>query len=144
MSTLIPAITPNTPVPTDEVAPPLRILVVEDNSDLCQLVCELLYGFGHIVLPAGSGEEALESLEIGTKFDVLLSDVNLPGISGVELARKVLAVEPGTHIIFASGYGDFLTSNIDFPAHSLTKPYDITYLHQLLATLKPLTHAPTH
>ncbi|MES2831616.1 MAG: response regulator [Pseudomonadota bacterium] len=114
---------------------PLRILVVEDNLDLCQLVCELLGSFGHVAIPVGSGEDALVALDSATDFDVLLSDVSLPGMSGVDLARRVIALAPEMHVIFASGYGVSLTANLDFPAHSLTKPYDIDHLHQLLLSL---------
>lgn len=117
-------------------APPLRILVVEDNPDLRQLVCELLCNFGHDAMPVGSAEDALAELDAGAGFDVLLSDVSLPGMSGIDLARRVVAIVPGMHVIFASGYGDSLTANVDFPAHSLTKPYDINHLHQLLVSFR--------
>lgn len=116
--------------------PPLRILVVEDNSDLCELVCELLRIFGHTVIPAGNGEEVIASLNADCSFDVLLSDVSLPGMSGIDLARKVRALMPAIQIVFATGYSNGLAANIDFPAHLFTKPYDIDELQQLLATFK--------
>ena len=133
------------PVPADSVVTPqipasdapvrgLRILVVEDNSDLCQLVCELLDTFGHVAHAAATGEEALVAAR-GQRFDVLLTDVRLPGISGVDLARKIHADTPATHIIFASGYGAAVSVNIGFPAHSMAKPYDIEQLQTLLMSL---------
>ncbi len=112
----------------------LRILVVEDNADLCQLVCELLENFGHLPTPAGSGEEALTLISTA-RFDILLTDVRLPGISGIELARRVKLEVPDVQVIFASGYGVAVTVNVGFPAHSLAKPYDIHQLQVLLESL---------
>ena len=112
----------------------LRILVVEDSVDLCQLVCELLDNFGHQPTPAASGEEAL-AVFAQADFDILLTDVRLPGISGIELARRIVTEKPDVQVIFASGYGVSLTANVGFPAHSLAKPYDIHQLQTLLASL---------
>lgn len=112
----------------------LRILVVEDSADLCQLVCELLDTFGHLPTPAATGEEAL-TLIAQDDFDVLLTDVQLPGISGIELAHRIVAEKPAVQVIFASGYGVGLTANVGFPSHSLAKPYDIHQLQILLQSL---------
>ena len=115
--------------------PPLRILVVEDNPDLCQLVCELLDSFGHATTAVGSAEQALRCIA-AAEFDVLLTDVRLPGMSGIDLARSLVAQKPDVQVIFASGYGAALTANVGFPAHSLAKPYDIDQLHALLESLR--------
>jgi CheY-like chemotaxis protein len=114
---------------------PLRLLVVEDNEDLRLLVCELLETFGHVVVAAANGETAVRWVEAGA-FDVLLTDVNLPGMSGIDLARRVLSARPETHVIFASGYGTSLTANVDFPSHALAKPYEIDDLQALLVSLR--------
>jgi CheY-like chemotaxis protein len=75
------------------------------------------------------------------QFDVLFTDVSLPGMSGVDLARQALQQRPQLAILFASGYGDELTRRLEFPAQSLQKPYDIeqlqTMLEQIAATLRP-------
>ncbi len=115
--------------------PPLRILLVEDNADLCQLVCELLDTFGHATTAVGSAEDALERMA-AAQFDVLLTDVRLPGMSGIDLARRMVAQQPDVQVIFASGYGAALTANVGFPAHSLAKPYDIEQLHAMLESLR--------
>ena len=112
----------------------LRILLVEDNADLCQLVCNLLEHFGHMPVAVESAEAALLRLA-DAQFDVLLTDVSLPGMSGIELARKVLPTNPQMHIIFASGYGASVTAHLGFVAHSLLKPYDIEQLQALLNSL---------
>ena len=110
---------------------PLRLLVVEDNADARYLVCETLRALGHEVHPAASGEEALPELS-RQSFDILFTDVSLPGMSGVDLARRALQQAPGLELMFASGYGDELTRHLEFPARSLQKPYDIEQLQSAL------------
>ena len=112
----------------------LRILVVEDNEDSRILVCELLNTLGHTVTGVGSAEEALEALGNG-RFDTLFTDVSLPGISGVELARKAAVMAPGIAIVFASGYGASISAHLDIPSRSLAKPYDIHQLRAVLAAV---------
>ncbi|WDZ94234.1 PAS domain S-box protein [Herbaspirillum sp. WKF16] len=109
----------------------LRLLVVEDNIDSQQLVCELLETLGHAARGVTSGEEAEQALEEQT-FDVLFTDVNLPGISGVDLAKKALVRFPELAVIFASGYGAMVARNVGFASHSLPKPYDIDQLQDIL------------
>ncbi|MET3133058.1 CheY-like chemotaxis protein [Oxalobacteraceae bacterium GrIS 1.11] len=112
----------------------LRILVVEDNLDAQFLVCEMLGAFGHQVQALSHGEQAVAILA-ASHFDVLFTDVGLPGISGVELARNALRSQPGLHIIFASGFGDTLTKHVEFAATALQKPYDMDQLEQALTRI---------
>lgn len=121
------------PVPLQPVIG-LRILVVEDNLDAQHLVCELLESLGHHAAGHASGEAALEALA-GDEFDVLFTDVNLPGISGVELARRARAVKPSLQVVFASGYGNVITKNAGMDAFSLPKPFDIEQLETVLASI---------
>jgi CheY-like chemotaxis protein len=112
----------------------LRILVVEDNLDSQYLVCEMLKAFGHHADGVGDAEAALGMLN-AANYDVLFSDVSLPGMSGVELARQGLVIQPSMHVIFASGYGDTLLRHLPFPFVSLQKPYE---MEQLQGTLDEL------
>ncbi|MGZ5198445.1 MAG: response regulator [Telluria sp.] len=109
----------------------LRILVVEDNLDSQYLVCEMLHAFGHEADGVGHPDDALARLA-ANRYDLLFSDVSLPGMSGVDLARKALAAQPGLRVIFASGYGDTLLRHLDFPYLSLTKPYEVEQLQAAL------------
>lgn len=121
------AVTAEAPRPPDS----LRVLVVEDNPDALYLVCEMLRAFGHQVQAATHGEDAAGMLS-KAPFDVLLTDVSLPGMSGIELARGALRERPGLKIIFASGHGDALTRHLDFAAASLQKPYEFEQLEAIL------------
>ncbi|RFP16258.1 MULTISPECIES: response regulator [unclassified Duganella] len=125
------ALAPAQAAPPAEVARPLHLLVVEDNADARYLVCETLRALGHEVHAAATGEDALPELA-RLSFDVLFTDVSLPGMSGVELARQALKQAPALQLLFASGYGDELTRHLEFPAQSLQKPYDIEQLQAAL------------
>ncbi len=109
----------------------LRMLVVEDNLDAQYLVCEMLRAIGHEVDSVSDGEAALRKLEEAT-FDVLFSDVSLPGMSGVELARQAVGRWPALRVVFASGYSGSLTEQLEFPAEAIQKPYDIEQLQAIL------------
>jgi CheY-like chemotaxis protein len=110
---------------------PLRILVVEDNVDSQYLVCEMLRAFGHHADGVGHPDDALSLLAKG-RYDVLFTDVSLPGMSGVELARKSRGDAPSMQVIFASGYGDTLLRHVEFPYLSLQKPYELDQLQAAL------------
>lgn len=112
----------------------LRVLVVEDNADAQYLVCEMLRVFGHEADGVGHAEGALPLLD-GAAYQVLLSDVSLPGMSGVELARLALRRQPSLQVVFASGYGDALLRHVEFPYQSLQKPFEIDQLQALLARI---------
>jgi CheY-like chemotaxis protein len=119
---------------------PMRILVVEDNVDSQYLVCEMLRAFGHHADGVGHPEDALKHLAAGP-YDVLFTDVSLPGMSGVELARKAIADAPAMQVIFASGYGDTLLRHLEFPYLSLQKPYELDQLQKALDTVAAATPA---
>jgi CheY-like chemotaxis protein len=128
------ALTPSAPAEQPSDPAGLRILVVEDNLDSQYLVCEMLRAFGHDNDGVADAEAALERLAAGS-YNVLFTDVSLPGISGIELARRARATDPRIHVIFASGYGDTLLRQIEFPYVSLQKPYEIEQLQKVLADI---------
>ena len=109
-----------------------RILVVEDNADAREMLCELLGMLGHSAQGAPSAEAALQAMD-GLDFDVLLTDIGLPGMSGTDLARQLKRDRPELRVVFASGYG--APEGLDFEAAVLPKPYDLAQLEQALAGL---------
>ncbi|MES2129599.1 MAG: response regulator [Pseudomonadota bacterium] len=122
-------------MPPAPASAPLRVLIVEDNADALFLACEMLKALGYNVAGAADAEAALAELA-QARFDVLFSDVSLPGMSGIALARQALARQPGLQVIFASGYADTLTSDLDFPCVSLPKPYELERLQAVLAAVQ--------
>jgi two-component system cell cycle sensor histidine kinase/response regulator CckA len=83
------------------------ILVAEDEESVRGLIKHLLTARGYRVLDALDGREALRLLaQHGTSIDLLLTDMVMPGMSGRELADKVLAARPDLKIIYMSGYAD--------------------------------------
>ena len=85
----------------------LTILVVEDEAAVRRIVRSLLERAGHRVLEADCGTAALELVEGGdSRPDVLLTDVVMPGMGGVDVADAVTAVSPGLRCVFMSGYAD--------------------------------------
>jgi CheY-like chemotaxis protein len=110
----------------------LTILVVEDNIDSQYLVCEMLKAFGHEADGVAHPDDAL-ALLASRRYDVLFSDVSLPGMSGVELAQRAVNDNPALRVIFASGYGDTLLRHLTFPYLSLQKPYELDQLQDALA-----------
>lgn len=109
----------------------LRILVVEDNEDALQMLCELLEALGHLPHGVSSAEDAISALD-NKVFDVLLTDVGLPGKSGVELAREAREACPSLRIVFSSGYGA-VGGEDRLAALSLPKPYTMERLMDVLA-----------
>jgi CheY-like chemotaxis protein len=83
------------------------ILVVEDEQMIRSLVTAVLEGCGYRVLGAASGEEAMEMAgSEKAPIGLLLTDVVMPGISGVDLASRLGRGRPGLKVLFMSGYTD--------------------------------------
>ncbi len=125
---------PVTPPPPPPAAGARRILVVEDNPDLLEMACELLARLGHLVKGVESGEEALA--RVGEEaFDVLLTDLALPGCSGIDVARQARVLQPALQVIVASGYGAPESATLGFPFAVLPKPYSLDQLRDVVTTL---------
>lgn len=77
------------------VGRPLTILLVEDEPVSRRVGSEMLRALGHRVTPAASGEEALALFEGGGSFDCVLLDLHMPGVDGLETARRLRGREPG-------------------------------------------------
>lgn len=93
------------PVSTDEQPPQIRILVVDDEATLRELLAEALTEDGYAVGTASSGGEALERLRApGEEFDVIVTDLKLPGASGVEIVREARLANPQSAVIVMTGY----------------------------------------
>jgi signal transduction histidine kinase/CheY-like chemotaxis protein/CHASE3 domain sensor protein len=129
---------PPSPVPErveEGAAAPLaaharRVLLVEDEVVLRMSTADMLERLDCFVAAVGSGEEALKLLSNGSAFDLLLTDLGLPGMSGEELAAEVRRRHPRLPVVIASGYGP--TASQVAGVRFISKPYSSIDLQQAL------------
>jgi Response regulator containing CheY-like receiver, AAA-type ATPase, and DNA-binding domains len=81
-----------------------EILVVDDDDVIRETLCELLAA-DYSCQTAETAEEALAKLE-AQRFDVVLTDISMPGLNGTELLQRVVENYPGTPVIIISGHSD--------------------------------------
>ena len=100
-----------------------RILVVDDDDDVRLVAAALIEEIGYEVAAAESGEAALKALA-SEDFALVITDIAMPGMNGVELAQRVKESHPSLPIIFASGYADVQTFGEELTeARVMKKPY---------------------
>jgi PAS domain S-box-containing protein len=114
------------------------ILLVEDDGDVRRLITRILSRSGYEVIEAASPEEALS---IETSVDLLLTDIVMAGMSGVELASNIQKDRPNTPVLLISGYtADSLPSGVALPPRTvlLRKPFTaatlLSHIHTILDT----------
>lgn len=107
-------------------------MIVEDDAASLDAVCELLEMLGHQVSKAANAAQAKDRLNGGV-FDVIVTDVSLPGLSGISLAQQAVAAHPDLKVVFASG--DELPNGtlLDFPYKTLRKPFSVDELKEALS-----------
>jgi PAS domain S-box-containing protein len=119
------------------------VLVVEDEPVLREVTRRILADNGYQVMTVASGPEALVALTSRLDhIDVLLTDIVMPQMQGPELAAKVLALHPGTPVVFMSGYTQGLLSAqgvLEPGSHMIEKPFSESLL---LAKLHEVLSAP--
>ena len=106
------------------------ILLVEDEVVLRMSTTDMLERLDCFVSGVGSGEQALELLGRGASYDLLVTDLGLPGMSGEELAARVRTRYPGLPVIIASGYGR--AAGQGEGVYFISKPYSSIDLQQAL------------
>ena len=99
-----------------------------------QAISELLTTMGYDVRQAADAEAGLLAL-MTQKIDVLITDIVLPGRSGVELARSAIEHDPRIRIVFSSGDDDPTSDEVGFDCASLRKPFAIGQLHALVVAM---------
>jgi len=109
----------------------LQVLLVEDNDHVREFAHHLLVELGYKVLGAASAEEALEVMVL-QPVDFLFSDIVMPGLSGLELARLVRKRQPSLPVLLASGYSDEIVGSAGAEFEIVRKPYDVALLETAL------------
>jgi DNA-binding NtrC family response regulator len=108
-----------------------RILVVEDDDDHRVATCSLLRARRRDVVGADSAEKALGILDT-QEVGVMLIDINLPGMSGIELAEQVAGLSPPIKIVLTSGGVGTINHELNIKFTYLAKPYDVDTLMSAL------------
>jgi len=111
----------------------LTILLVEDDPLIRASTADMLGGLGHRVLQAEDAESALRILD-DRAIDVMVTDRGLPGLSGDDLAHRAVAVQPGLHVVFATGAAAAVPDAALPRAVFVIKPYDEADLKRALAS----------
>jgi len=113
----------------------LRILYVEDNDIVREVTSELLAADERQIVACATAEEALEKFA-AEPFDLVITDVSLPVMSGMDLARSLLKLKPHLPIILASGYDlDFAVENWAGNVRSIIKPFEALEIEAIMSQL---------
>ncbi|MGW5840127.1 PAS domain-containing protein [Methylorubrum extorquens] len=111
----------------------LCVLVVEDNVDVGTFATQTLAELGYVTVWANNAEEALAELaRDADRFDVVFSDVVMPGMNGIDLAHRIRRDHHDLPVLLASGYSHVLAQNGTYGFELLHKPYSVEQLSRLL------------
>lgn len=123
---------------------PFNILLADDDPAMRSFISTALKRAGYTVTEAEDGIDALNKLKENGAFDLLLTDIVMPGIDGVELARKASKIRPNIKVIFITGFtamatkhkGEASTNN----SKIISKPF---HLNDLVSQVGEILQAPT-
>ncbi|HEV8355620.1 MAG TPA: sigma-54 dependent transcriptional regulator [Gemmatimonadales bacterium] len=117
-------------------AAPGRLLLVDDDEEACRLLGEVLAREGYGVVRALSVEEALAALGGQGPFDAVLTDLRMPGSSGLDLLRAVRSRDPRALVFVLTAFGDATAAGEAIRAGAydfISKPYDLPTLRRAIA-----------
>jgi signal transduction histidine kinase/CheY-like chemotaxis protein len=111
----------------------MSVLVVEDNRDVGTFATDALSELGYTTVLRPNAQEALAELaRHAARYDVVFSDVVMPGRTGIELAQEIRKLYPDLPVVLTSGYSHVLAQNGTFGFELLQKPYSIEQLSRVL------------
>ena len=123
---------------TDEAEPLVDghgtcVLVVEDNTDVGTFAIQSLNDLGYATVLAADAEQALAELANGAeRFDVVFSDVVMPGRNGIELGQEIRRLYSDMPVVLTSGYSHVLAQNGTYGFELIHKPYSVEQLSRVL------------
>lgn len=112
---------------TEPVTRGMKILVVDDEGDVCRGLAEFLKEHGYDVVPAVGGVDAAERLEI-SRYDLVVSDIRMPDLDGIQLLRKLKGMPADTEFIMMTAYGskETVIESLRLGAYDyIEKPFDM-------------------
>jgi two-component system, NtrC family, sensor kinase len=125
----------------EQDAPPLdghgmTVLVVEDNPEIGKFAADALAGLGYTTKLVGNATHALEELAADAgRFDVVFTDVMMPGMTGIELAQEIRRHHADLPVVLTSGYSHMLSEHGSSGYELLQKPYSVEQLARVLIRL---------
>ncbi len=109
------------------------VLVVEDNKDVGTFTTQSLAELGYVTVWAADAQEALAELERDvSRFDIVFSDVVMPGMNGIDLGKAVRSKYPALPVVLTSGYSNVLAQDGTHGFELLHKPYSVEQLSRIL------------
>jgi PAS domain S-box-containing protein len=119
----------------------LRILAVDDDALVRETLAAMLEDMGHAVVSAESGKHAILAFEMPGKFDLLLTDFSMPGMTGDELIKALRKLQPDLPVVVATGYAEVVSTGTGITR--LAKPFDRATLASAIkvAAARFLPHA---
>ena len=109
-----------------------RVLIVDDDPQVRHVTASFLTAFGHSTTEAGDGEAALRLLQDG-RYDIVVADLAMPGMSGIDLAAEIRDRNPGLPVLILTGHAEAMQIPDDLPV--ITKPFRSADLAARVATL---------
>ncbi len=119
--------------PDQHDAVPRRLLLVEDDPEVRAVVAAQLEAVGHSVTVQGSARAAVDALESGARFDLVLTDYAMPDLSGIDVANRVQSCCPKTPVLLITGFAEIGDTPVGVPV--LTKPFTGDQLHAAIAAV---------
>jgi CheY-like chemotaxis protein len=106
-----------------QAGPGMRILLVDDDPDVREYTALVLEDAGYAVRVAARADEAETILGTGEPFDLLITDIVMPGRDGVMLAQLLHRMRPGVKVLFTTGYTRHIAPELLAESEILEKPY---------------------
>jgi len=142
-----PAVPAAAPPPEPTAVVPLAdatILVVDDDQAVREVALSALQVLGYRTLEAEDGQAALKLLATRQRVELLLVDVAMPGLDGIEVVRRARASRPGIRAVFVTGYAASHRAELLGGDILLEKPYGVTRLAEVVAAaLERDPHPPS-
>ena len=120
-----------------------KVLIVDDNDQMSSLLADILELFDYQAQQAKDGEEALRCLR-EDKYDLVITDLRMPKMSGTELLKLIKKVQPQLPVVVVSGFGPGNTQNLIINQQAdgfLNKPFTVEQIEKILKDLiQPKPH----
>ena len=115
--------------------PAARILVIDDNRDVVDILVTFLRGEGYGMLGALTSDEGLKLVSV-SRPDLVLLDILMPGMNGIEVLKRIRSINPTTKVIIVTGNADFRLAREALELGAVAyvdKPFDLAYLKRVVA-----------